>query len=143
MRLWHKDLIPVLPRQQLLGQWRECCALARKIAVDVDPNHPLVNRVTEYPIEHFWAYTRIVHDEMMARGYGCDWYTFGKWCDGMGSFPEKLDVNYDDIFYDWHNNRYFWQCFYNLEEKYDCETFTDEEWEKICDEAVYHEYPSE
>lgn len=30
MRLWHKDLIEVLPRQQLLGQWRECCAIAKK-----------------------------------------------------------------------------------------------------------------
>lgn len=27
MRLWHEDLIHKLPRQQLLGQHRECCAL--------------------------------------------------------------------------------------------------------------------
>ena len=27
MRLWHQSLIPHLPRQQLLGQHRECCAL--------------------------------------------------------------------------------------------------------------------
>lgn len=27
MRLWHQSLIPKLPRQQLLGQHRECCAL--------------------------------------------------------------------------------------------------------------------
>lgn len=27
MRLWHEQLIPYLPRQQLLGQHRECCAL--------------------------------------------------------------------------------------------------------------------
>ena len=27
MRLWHQDLIPKLPRPQLLGQHRECCAL--------------------------------------------------------------------------------------------------------------------
>ncbi|WP_288618589.1 pyrimidine dimer DNA glycosylase/endonuclease V, partial [uncultured Weissella sp.] len=27
MRLWHESLIPKLPRQQLLGQHRECCAL--------------------------------------------------------------------------------------------------------------------
>ncbi|MFQ7176654.1 MAG: pyrimidine dimer DNA glycosylase/endonuclease V, partial [Streptococcus salivarius] len=25
MRLWHQDLIAKLPRQQLLGQHRECC----------------------------------------------------------------------------------------------------------------------
>lgn len=28
MRLWHKDLIHYLPRQQLIAQWRECCAIA-------------------------------------------------------------------------------------------------------------------
>ena len=27
MRLWHEALLPLLPRQQLLGQHRECCAL--------------------------------------------------------------------------------------------------------------------
>ena len=27
MRLWHQDMINKLPRQQLLGQHRECCAL--------------------------------------------------------------------------------------------------------------------
>ena len=27
MRLWHEDLISQLPRPQLLGQHRECCAL--------------------------------------------------------------------------------------------------------------------
>lgn len=27
MRLWHEELIPLLPRKQLLGQHRECCAL--------------------------------------------------------------------------------------------------------------------
>lgn len=32
MRLWHKDLIPYLPRQQLIAQWRECCAIAGSIA---------------------------------------------------------------------------------------------------------------
>ncbi|MBO1911863.1 hypothetical protein J4G37_44625, partial [Microvirga sp. 3-52] len=27
MRLWHEDMLMELPRQQLLGQHRECCAL--------------------------------------------------------------------------------------------------------------------
>ena len=31
MRLWHEDLIRKLPRQQLLGQHRECCALIIQI----------------------------------------------------------------------------------------------------------------
>ena len=35
MRLWHKDLITVLPRQQLIGQWRECCSIAKKLAKEI------------------------------------------------------------------------------------------------------------
>lgn len=41
MRLWHKDLITVLPRQQLLGQWRELCAIMRNIEERGTPGHVL------------------------------------------------------------------------------------------------------
>lgn len=135
MRLWHKDLIPYLPRQQLLAQWRECCAIARNIAVNGTPNHILVNRIMDYPIEHFWAYANLVYAELIARGYQCDFYSFGKWCDRMGSMPERFDVTIDDIFYDWHTDRYYWQCYHNLEEKYDCGGIPQEEWEVIEDEV--------
>ena len=135
MRLWHKELITCLPRQQLLSQWRECCCIARNIAVNGTPNHSLVNRIMDYPMEHFWAYARLIYAEMIRRGYTCDFYSFAKWCDRMGSMPEKLVVNFDDIFYDWHTTRYFWQCYHNLEEKYDCGLIADEEWEEIADEV--------
>ena len=47
MRLWHKDLIPVLPRQQLIGQWRECCLIAKQISEKGTPNHILVNKIMD------------------------------------------------------------------------------------------------
>ena len=49
MRLWHKDLIGVLPQKQLVSQWRECCAIVRNIAVNGSPNHIPVNKVMDYP----------------------------------------------------------------------------------------------
>ena len=44
MRLWHEELISKLPRQQLLGQHRECCALrgngwGKKHATVLNTNH--------------------------------------------------------------------------------------------------------
>ena len=51
MRLWHESLLPLLPRAQLLGQHRECCALrggswGRKHAVvDYVFVHPRGDRV--------------------------------------------------------------------------------------------------
>ena len=31
-----------------------------------------------------------------------------------------IPIQFEDIFYDWHNKRYLEQCYYNLLEKYDC-----------------------
>ena len=122
MRLWHKDLIPVLPKQQLLGQWRECCCIARNIAVDGTPNHLLVNKIMDYPIQHFVTYTEHVKTELMLRGYKIDGSCFTKWIN------ESTGIHYDELFHDWHNDRYFNQCYYNLQEKYDCGGITYGEW---------------
>lgn len=128
MRLWHKDLIDVLPQKQLLAQWRECCAIARSIAVNGTPNHILVNRIMDYPAEEFFAYAKMVYREMQSRGYACGFDSFSKW------FPNceiKVEVDPIDIFSNWHNKRYFWQCYANLEEKHDCGGIPDKEWDKI------------
>lgn len=45
MRLWHQDLINKLPRQQLLGQHRECAALR---GAGWERPHATVNYVFDY-----------------------------------------------------------------------------------------------
>lgn len=133
MRLWHKDLIPYLPRQQLLAQWRECCCIARNIAVNGTPNHLLVNKILDYPLEHFYRYACEVSDELERRGYHRDFSKFSKW------LPlETCTVTYEDMFRDWHNQRYFYQCFNNLQEKYDCGGISDEEWKRIYGAMILH-----
>ena len=127
MRLWHKDLIPVLPRLQLLSQWRECCAIARNIRINGTPNHILVNAIMDYPREHFIGYTSMVRTEMLNRGYKVDGGKFIKW---MNPWENFLIYPYE-IFNRWHNDRYLRQCYYNLEEKYDRGGITEEEWKCI------------
>lgn len=127
MRLWHKDLIPVLPRQQLLGQWRECCLIAKQISETGTPNHLLVNKIMEYPADHFYSYAQLIFHEMTERGYKCDWSKFRIW-----SYWEKI-IPLSDLFAEWHNARYLKQCFYNLQEKYDCGGIPIEEWTRITD----------
>lgn len=136
MRLWHKDLISVLPRQQLIAQWRECCAIASNIANKGSPNHRLVNKVMEYPINHFNYYGQLVGAQMCFRGYSVDSEKFDKWLrvdKGNGEIP-KLPYpypEYDELFKDWHNGRYLYQCYYNLQEKYDCGIIDENEWQLI------------
>ena len=126
MRLWHKDLIPYLPRQQLLGQWRECCLIAKNIVEKGTPNHLLVNRIMDYPLCHFSLYSEMVFSEMLRRSYTCDASKFTKYLP-LGS----TQISRAELFSDWHTERYYRQCYYNLEEKYDCGGISREEYRKI------------
>lgn len=129
MRLWHIDLLEVLPRQQLLSQWRECCCIARNISVNGTPNHLLVNKILDYDLSDFYSYSILVSNEMLRRGYKVDRSKFEKYC--------KCDRFISRPFEGWHNDRYFLQCFYDLQEKYDCGGMTELEWCKI-EVKYYH-----
>ena len=127
MRLWHKDLIPYLPRQQLLGQWRECCCIAKSIHDKGSPNHLLVNKIMDYPIEHFFVYGVMVARELERRGYKVCAEKF------INNFPNYKyllwqTVCISDMFWGWHNDRYLVQCLCNLQEKYDCDGIDKDEW---------------
>ena len=60
MRLWHKDMISILPREQLVAQWRELSAIAGNIQTKGTPNHILVNKIMDYPLNHFVTYAAAV-----------------------------------------------------------------------------------
>ena len=126
MRLWHKDLISYLPRQQLLGQWRECCAIARNIEKNGTPNHVLVNKIMNYPPEHFNRYAYMIFEEMSKRGYKADWERFSR-----GKALLMMDIR--NVFMGWHTDRYMRQCLSNLQEKADCGAIPEEEWVRITD----------
>ena len=139
MRLWHKDLVPFLPREQLLGQWRECCAIAKSIAKIGTPNHILVNRIMDYPINHFYNYSLIVVDEFSFRGYRINedaWSEFVYYLNSVDPDYFKPCTD-EDIFYNWHNDKYLIQCITNLEEKYDCGAVSEKEFNIILEAFEY------
>lgn len=126
MRLWHYKLIPVLPKQQLVSQWRECIAIKRQWEKGT-LKHRLVSYVMNYDKTVFVEYVGRVYNELLKRKINIRdkyWFEFLKFCDIDYNF-EKKNI------YPEHNNRYLKQCFYNLEEKYDRRIITEEEWEEI------------
>ena len=142
IRIWHKDLIKVLPREQLVAQWRELSAIASNLSTKGTPNHILVNKVLEYPREHFISYAFWVRQEMTRRGYRTMDSVWNKiYCTRETDFGEMEIVPLAELFPDWHNNRYLTQCYHNLEEKYDCGGISEEAFQKIYD--VYTEIWSE
>ena len=124
MRLWHQSLISKLPRQQLLGQHRECCALRGK---GWGKKHSVVDYVFKYKPEKLVAYHLMVMFEMKKRGYKPDpiWENCnsrGKvlgeedfWCD-PASVNVLFKYSYENL-YPEHNDSYLKECLDNLAEK--------------------------
>ena len=127
MRLWHQKLIRFLPRQQLLGQHRECCALR---GAGWGRKHAIVNYVFTYSPDHLVAYHHLVMEEMERRGYHPDtkWYN----CDWRGNkllnqenWSSEYQVNCIKTFcrdnsvmiFKEHNESYLKECLDNLLEK--------------------------
>ena len=128
MRLWHKDLIEVLPRQQLLGQWRELNSIYKK-----QDKHILINFIYDYDITDIIWYSTLIYDEMIKRNYKCDTKNFERRYKMSMGLAKCVPIPYDVIFKNKMNDRYLKQCLYNLQEKYDCGGISQEEWQKIED----------
>ena len=130
MRIWHIKLLPALPKEQLVSQWRELSAIAGKIQISGSPNHVLVNFVMNYDFDHFISYAYYLRQEMTARGYK----TMEKvWEKIVSLKPSWTLLPREKVYKEKMDQKYLTICFYNLYEKYECGMFSDfSEIEKIC-----------
>ena len=142
MRLWHKDLIPYLPKQQLLGQWRELCCIGALLAKDHTPNHILVNPILDYPPEHFECFCNKVIKTMRNRKFDIGDQALNTLQNNIRAWRlylnqelpfDSIDCEWDidlgePLYGNWHDKRYLKQCYYNLEEKYDRGGIPNDEW---------------
>lgn len=116
MRLWHQDLLPVLPRQQLLGQHRECCALRGH---GWGRPHQTVNYVFDYSPYKLFQYHQLVMQEMHNRGYKPD----GRWA--VAEYRGQTAQAYSELptcplttpIYPEHDASYLTECLANLAQK--------------------------
>jgi len=137
VRLWHTSLISVLPREQLVAQWRELSAIAGKIQLNGTPNHVLVNFVTDYDFDHFISYTYYIRQEMTARKYR----TMNNVWDKIVSLkPNWTLLPLEEVYKNKMSDFYLTVCYYNLYEKYDCGMFDNfDKIESIYRRIIYNE----
>lgn len=128
MRLWHKDLINTLPREQLVAQWRELSAIAGAIQKKGTPNHILVNFVLDYDYDNFINYAFEIRKEMTSRGYR----TMNSVWDKITSLkPDWNKILFEDIYKEKMDKIYLTICYYNLYEKYLCGGIEQKYWNLI------------
>ena len=116
MRLWHKDIIPYLPKGQLLAQWRELNSIFAK-----EDNHILINYIYQYEKHFLFHYTNLVTDEMLNRGIKVRSYEkFNKYFTCLSepqSGKKEFIKNFNEDFEE-HDSFYLLVCYYNLAEKF-------------------------
>ena len=124
MRLWHIDLIPYLPKSQLVAQWRELNSIFKK-----QDNHRLINYIYDYDREVLYAYTQKVIQEIGKRKMTIkSWLNYNKYF--MMADYDTIDLNLRFLE---HNNEYLTICYWNLREKYirGQKDFTYEVWNNL------------
>lgn len=141
MRLWHSALIPVLPRQQLMGQWRELNSIFRN-----QKRHVLINFVYENRKEDLLIYSSKVVHEMIQRYYKVNLFNLNNYffedCAHLGlKDMEDIYMSFDkyEIFPKKMTYRYLVQCYFNLQEKHDCGSISDDEWGLIFEKFKFIE----
>lgn len=111
MRLWHHDLLPYLPRTQLLSQWRELNSIFAK-----EDKHVLINYIYEYDKVELYAYSLMVINEFTKRGYTIR--SFEKMDNYFHSVDERNFMPIRNLFKNHHDKTYLQICYFNLKEKY-------------------------
>lgn len=129
MRLWHYRLIPVLPKEMLVSQWRECIAIKRQWEKGT-LKHRLVSYVKDYHKDYFLDYVILIIDELEKRNIKYQKKYHNEICQFVGWNDNGILF---ELYYKEHNDRYLKQCYYNLQEKADRGIITKEEWKKIED----------
>lgn len=132
MRLWHYKLLPYLDDFHIVAQWRELLAIKGAIDKNGTPNHRLVNKVLDYPLSEFKGYCVRVVQELDKRNIK---YIHSKkleiWNWHCDLFAKEDFIFRKGIYDKWHNSRYLIQCYYNLEEKYDCGIVSEKAFNQI------------
>ena len=131
MRLWHIGLIPVLPREQLVAQWREVSAIAGAIQQKGTPNHILVNFVLDYDFSHLISYAWYLRGEMTKRGYRTMNSVWDKIMTLKKDDGDLRLIPVECVYAGKMNGEYLKICYYNLYEKYLCGGIKEEDWKKI------------
>ena len=120
MRLWPLAILDQLPRQQLLGQHRECCALRGR---GWGRKHSTVDYVFKHPYWFLFNYHVEVMREMARRGYSyCQDWIIRNYRGASLRFDNTIDYTclkgYDfHTIYPEHDMKYLDECISNLAEK--------------------------
>lgn len=145
MRIWHKDLIDVLPDNLLSQLQNDCLTIIGNLLDFNSTGDDLCDRICEYPKTHFTTYCDEVTKEVMSREITTqETHELIKEATAMHlheitypilSWEDACYVTHQRLFEFWHSPRYLQQCLLILEEMYDCDLIMYKDWFNILNKV--------
>jgi len=136
-RLYHKDLIQVLPDDLLIQQLHDCLDISYNLSMTGRTGNVLTEKITTHLPDEFYSYFLLVRDEILKRQMLT--------CAVLQEMEQQFMINmiqytgrdafskidYPRIFDGWMSPRYLQQCILILEEMYDNDAIELKDWFRI------------
>ena len=138
-RLWHIDLIPLLPDDLLYNLWVDCIKISEELSMTGEPNGEIndefAKRIINYMPDDFYTYVMVyVKDECVRRGLQFTYENISYFENNMVLYAGRQNFTLTDrpfLFQGWMTTRYLQQNILLLEELYDNEEIELKDWFKI------------
>jgi uncharacterized protein (TIGR02328 family) len=123
MRLWHEDLITLLPKKQIGGQWSEIIGMLGK---GWGKKHRVVDHVFTHTKYDLLLFAHYIYREGRKRGFNFNYSLLGKALSrsNTGTAAERREMlsvcrqaALTSKIYKEHDNNYLLECIENLKNK--------------------------
>ena len=136
-RIYHKDLIPVLPDNLLIFQLYDCLSISEELYFNGEPEDIITKKITKYMPDEFYTYFKLVCDEIIKRKINSNIQldefeeNFVRNLSKYSGRETFSIIDYPRLFEGWHSTRYLQQCILQIEELYDNEFVELKDWFRL------------
>lgn len=139
MRLWHYEMISILPKNILIKLWHDCEAIGSNLERKGTTGDVKCDRILDFHRGEFEAYCTRIHNTMIFRRCKINnklgQLLFARIKDNADKFHPS-DIVTVGVYKNWHDLDYFDLCYKLIKELHDCNVVKDDDWFEFNDD--YH-----
>lgn len=131
MRLWHYELIPVLPQNILIRLWHDCEAIGSNLERKGTTGDVKCDKILDFDWKEFREYCIKVRDTMIGEHCKVNDRLAGLLLNRIEANKDKFHPAYildGGVYKNWHDLDYFDLCYMLIKELYGCGVISERDW---------------
>ena len=131
MRLWHYELISILPKNILIRLWHDCEAIGSNLERKGTTGDVKCEKILDYASWEFYKYCLRVKEVMLEKHCKINSRLSKLLFDRIKNNEDKFhtfNLEPHSIFMSWHDLNYFDLCYKLIKELHDCNVIKNDDW---------------